>query len=117
MIAASDALSLADGPAAWVVDQWRAADAVAIAALPCVVVLQNAAARLGLWPYALLSLPGTLMHELAHYGMALLLRAKPGFPTSGHNALGGIGAWVRSAAARRGGVRCRSRWRLWVFCH
>lgn len=44
------------------------------------MVLQRAAMRLGIWFYALVALPGTLAHELAHYVVALLLRAQPKFP-------------------------------------
>jgi hypothetical protein len=39
------------------------------------------APRLGMWLYALVALPGTLMHELAHFLVALLLRAQPEFPS------------------------------------
>jgi hypothetical protein len=45
------------------------------------VVAQRLAARLGLWIYAVVALPGTLAHELAHAGMALLLRARPSMPS------------------------------------
>lgn len=38
-------------------------------------------ARLGMWPYAVLALPGTVAHELAHYLVAVLLRARPSFPS------------------------------------
>jgi len=51
--------------------------AVALAAL----ALIRACHRLGMWAYALIALPGTLAHELAHYLMALLLFAKPSFPS------------------------------------
>jgi hypothetical protein len=45
------------------------------------VIAQRVAARLGLWIYAIVALPGTLAHELAHAGMALLLRARPSLPS------------------------------------
>jgi hypothetical protein len=38
-------------------------------------------ARLGMWAYCLLVLPGTLAHELTHWGVALLLRARPSLPS------------------------------------
>jgi hypothetical protein len=45
------------------------------------LLLIRLASRLGMWTYALLALPGTLAHELAHYLVALLLLAKPQFPS------------------------------------
>jgi hypothetical protein len=50
---------------------------VAIGAL----LLVRACTRLGMWLYALVALPGTLAHELAHYLVALLLLAQPTFPS------------------------------------
>jgi hypothetical protein len=37
--------------------------------------------RLGMWAYALAALPGTVAHEFAHWLVALLLGARPQFPT------------------------------------
>ena len=45
------------------------------------LVLLRASTRLGMWPYALLALPGTLAHELSHYAVALVLGASPSFPS------------------------------------
>ncbi len=45
------------------------------------LLLLRASSRLGMWPYALLAMPGTLAHELAHYLVALALLAKPSFPS------------------------------------
>ena len=45
------------------------------------LVLLRASSRLGMWPYALVAMPGTLAHELAHYLVALALFAKPSFPS------------------------------------
>ncbi len=45
------------------------------------LLLIRLAPRVGVWAYALLALPGTLAHELAHYLVALLLMAKPQFPS------------------------------------
>jgi hypothetical protein len=45
------------------------------------LALIRASSRLGMWPYALAALPGTFAHELAHYLVALLLRAQPSFPS------------------------------------
>jgi hypothetical protein len=52
-----------------------------LAAIAAAAVLQQLSARLGLWVYAVVALPGTLGHELAHYGMATVLRARPSLPT------------------------------------
>ena len=46
------------------------------AAVAAMLVAQGLVARLGLWPYALFALPGTLAHELAHWSAAWLLRAR-----------------------------------------
>lgn len=45
------------------------------------LLLIRASSRLGMWPYALIALPGTLAHELAHFLVALVLAAKPMFPS------------------------------------
>ena len=45
------------------------------------LLLIQASSRLGMWSYALVALPGTLAHELAHYLVAALLLAKPSFPS------------------------------------
>jgi hypothetical protein len=45
------------------------------------LLLIRLSARLGMWPYALVALPGTLAHELAHFLVALLLFANPSFPS------------------------------------
>ena len=44
-------------------------------------VLIRASSLLGMWAYALFALPGTLAHELAHFLVALVLAAKPSFPS------------------------------------
>ena len=49
--------------------------------LGVVFLLLRASMRLGMWPYALLALPGTVAHELSHYTVALLLGASPSFPS------------------------------------
>lgn len=45
------------------------------------LLLIRLSSHLGMWPYAVVALPGTLAHELAHYLTALLLRARPTFPS------------------------------------
>ncbi|GAB6194781.1 hypothetical protein [Lysobacter xanthus] len=49
-------------------------------AVAAVMAMQRVARRFGLWIYALFALPGTFAHELAHYGVALLLAARPRLP-------------------------------------
>lgn len=44
-------------------------------------VLIRISSLLGMWAYALIALPGTLAHELAHFLVALMLAAKPSFPS------------------------------------
>lgn len=44
-------------------------------------VLIRASSLFGMWAYALIALPGTLAHELAHFLTALALAAKPSFPS------------------------------------
>jgi len=36
--------------------------------------------RVGMWPYSLVTLPGTITHELSHFFMAKLFFANPSFP-------------------------------------
>lgn len=53
-------------------------DAVVLLA---VLVLHRIASIMGMWPYALFTLIGTLCHEFAHWLMAFLLGASPSFPS------------------------------------
>lgn len=46
-----------------------------------ILILTQIGARIGMWTYCLLVLPGTLAHELAHFGVALVLRASPSLPS------------------------------------
>ena len=54
--------------------------ASAWAALAVVLAVQRLARRFGLWAYAAFALPGTLAHELAHFGVALVLAGDPRLP-------------------------------------
>jgi hypothetical protein len=45
-----------------------------------VLMFNLVAPRLGMWTYSLFALPGVVAHELAHFAVAFLLRAKPTFP-------------------------------------
>lgn len=64
---------------------WLHAAAQALSSVPVhafavvlvMALLQRVARRLGLWPYALFALPGTLAHELSHWLVAWVLRARP----------------------------------------
>lgn len=75
-------------------------------AVALVLVAQRLVARLGMWPYALFALPGTLAHEGAHWLVARLLLAQPRFPslwprrTAGGWRLGSVAfvaPWWRAA--------------------
>ncbi len=70
---------------------------LALAAL----ALMRMAPRLGMWLYALVALPGTLMHELAHFIVALLLRAQPRFPSLIPQRM--VGGWRMGSVAFRAG--------------
>ena len=49
--------------------------------LVCVLVFHRVVARLGMWPYAIFTLIGTIAHELGHFLTAKVLFAKPSFPS------------------------------------
>lgn len=49
-------------------------------AVAAAMLAQRVLRRFGLWAYALFALPGTLAHEISHYVVALLLRARPRLP-------------------------------------
>lgn len=55
----------------------RPADFAAIASM---LVLIRLARHAGMWVYALVALPGTAVHELSHYLLALCLDGAPSFP-------------------------------------
>lgn len=84
--ASADGISeLVRSPATWLLgwtaDQLNSLSTQDIAGVIVAIVLMRASSRLGMWPYALLSLPGTLAHESAHFIVALLLAAQPSFPS------------------------------------
>ena len=66
---------------AWLTTQWQALSPIDLGLVAGCVLLLRASSRLGMWPYALVAMPGTLAHELAHYLVALALFAKPSFPS------------------------------------
>jgi hypothetical protein len=45
------------------------------------IVIIALAKHAGMWIYALVALPGTFAHELAHFVVGLLLGAQPSFPS------------------------------------
>lgn len=49
-------------------------------AVGAVLLAQRLARGLGMWTYALVALPGTFAHELAHWLVAHALRARPRVP-------------------------------------
>ena len=52
-----------------------------LAAVAGMLQLIHLAKRAGMWIYALVALPGTALHELSHFFVALLLGGKPAFPS------------------------------------
>ena len=54
---------------------------VDIAAIAGMFLLIRLARRAGMWIYALVALPGTALHELSHYVVALVLGGAPSFPS------------------------------------
>jgi hypothetical protein len=46
-----------------------------------VLVFNLVVPRLGMWPYSLFALPGTVMHEGSHWVVSYILGAKPSFPS------------------------------------
>lgn len=66
---------------AWLATQLQVLSATDLWLVAGSLLLLRASSRLGMWPYALLAMPGTLAHELAHYLVALALLAKPSFPS------------------------------------
>jgi hypothetical protein len=55
--------------------------AMDVAAIALVLVLIRLARHAGMWIFALVSLPGTALHELSHYFVALVLGGSPSFPS------------------------------------
>ncbi|MDD5056543.1 MAG: hypothetical protein PHQ60_02120 [Sideroxydans sp.] len=45
-----------------------------------IMIANTLISRFGMWPYSLVTFPGTLTHELAHYFMALVFFASPSLP-------------------------------------
>jgi hypothetical protein len=54
---------------------------VDFAAVAIALVLIRLSRHAGMWIYSLVALPGTALHELSHYGVALVLGGSPSFPS------------------------------------
>ena len=65
----------------WIGARLQALPTSDIAFVLVMFVAIRASSRLGMWAYALFSLPGTIAHESAHFLVALLLGARPSFPS------------------------------------
>lgn len=66
---------------AWPVGELQALSTGDILLVAGMLLLIRLAHRLGMWTYALVAMPGTFAHELAHYLVATVLMAKPSFPS------------------------------------
>ena len=71
-------------------------------ALVLIFVALLRAVRNSMWRIALLSLPGTIAHELGHFVVGLLLLAKPRGFRSGQERRAIPGGWDRSPLAISG---------------
>ena len=72
---------IASGLPVMLLDAWSKLALADLSLVLAALVLMRLAARLGMWPYAIAALPGTAAHEAAHYLMALVLGARPEFPS------------------------------------
>jgi hypothetical protein len=55
--------------------------AIDFAAVAAMLLLIRLSRHAGMWIYALVALPGTALHELSHYLVALVLGGSPSFPS------------------------------------
>ena len=67
--------------AAWIEALVSALTLADIAFVAGAMLLIHACRHAGMWVYALIALPGTLAHELAHFAVAFVLGARPAFPS------------------------------------
>ncbi|MFC0678000.1 hypothetical protein ACFFGH_09115 [Lysobacter korlensis] len=86
----------------WAANQWNQISTDALWAIASMAVVQRASQRFGMWAYAIVALPGTFAHELAHFVAALLLHANAGFPSLWPEKVGH--SW------RLGSVQFRAPW-------
>ena len=72
--------SLASSLIDWIAQGLASLQPLDFAAIALAYMLIRLARRAGIWVYALVALPGTALHELAHFTIALVLGARPSFP-------------------------------------
>jgi len=65
----------------WIEQRLLALSIVDVACILVALAIIRLSRHAGMWIYALVALPGTLAHELAHFIVALVLFAHPRFPS------------------------------------
>jgi hypothetical protein len=65
----------------WVDHALAAVSLVDVFCILAVMLIIHVCRYAGMWIYALVALPGTFAHELAHFLVALVLGARPSFPS------------------------------------
>jgi hypothetical protein len=68
-------------PAVWITGELQTLSASDLAFVLGTLLVIRLSSRLGMWVYALVALPGTQAHELTHFLVALILAARPSFPS------------------------------------
>jgi hypothetical protein len=66
---------------AWIQNVALALSPVDVLCVIAAIVIIRVGRYAGMWIYALVALPGTLAHELAHFAVAFVLGAQPAFPS------------------------------------
>src|SRR5579871_2513217 len=61
-----------------------------VAAVGGALLLMHLSRRAGLWLFALVVFPGTALHELSHWLVALILGARPTFPSLVPHRVGNV---------------------------
>lgn len=74
-------MSALDSPLAHLAQLLAALTPGDIVAVAIAFLLMRLARHAGMWVYAVVALPGTALHELAHFTLALVLGARPSFPS------------------------------------
>jgi hypothetical protein len=65
----------------WLGHVLAAVSLVDVACMLAAMLIIHVCRYAGMWIYAIVALPGTFAHELAHFVVALVLGAKPSFPS------------------------------------
>jgi hypothetical protein len=65
----------------WIEHRFLAVSMVDVVCVLVAMAIIRLSRYAGMWIYALVALPGTLAHELAHFIVALVLFARPQFPS------------------------------------